>query len=85
MPGAELFAVSGCTACHIYAGAGATNLSAPDLTAIGSRHLSMRFEVAHLKCPSCVNPGSPMPRFASLGSRRLHQLAIFLADSKGVH
>ena len=33
------------------------------------------FQVAHLKCPSCVNPGSPMPPFAALGDENLAKLA----------
>jgi mono/diheme cytochrome c family protein len=81
--GARLFATAGCTACHTYAGSGSRNLGAPDLTAIGSRHLGIAFEIAHLKCPSCVNPGSPMPPFASLGKKRLRDVAIFLEASKG--
>jgi Cytochrome c len=84
-PGARLFATAGCTACHTYDGAGGSNLGAPDLTAIGRRHLGIRFQIAHLKCPSCVNPGSPMPPFASLGKRRLHRLAVFLEASRGTH
>jgi mono/diheme cytochrome c family protein len=83
VPGAKLFATAGCTACHTYNGAGGSNLGAPDLTDIGSRNLTKQFQVAHLKCPSCVNPGSPMPSFASLGPARLNQLAIFLNASKG--
>jgi mono/diheme cytochrome c family protein len=83
IPGAKLFAVSGCTACHTYAGSGSSNLGAPDLTSIGSRNLGIQFQIDHLKCPSCVNPGSPMPKFASLGEKRLRQLAIFLEASKG--
>src|SRR4051794_40311656 len=82
-PGAELFATAGCTACHTYNGSGGSNLGAPDLTDIGSRNLGLQFQVNHLKCPSCVNPGSPMPPFASLGDERLKQLAIFLEASKG--
>jgi mono/diheme cytochrome c family protein len=82
--GARLFATAGCTACHTYDGAGSSNLGAPELTAIGRRHLGLRFQVKHLKCPSCVNPGSPMPPFASLGRKRLHELAIFLEASKGI-
>lgn len=82
--GAVLFSSSGCTLCHTYAGSGSANLGAPDLTAIGRRHLGIRFQIKHLKCPSCVSPGSPMPRFASLGKRRLHQLAVFLEASKGI-
>jgi mono/diheme cytochrome c family protein len=83
VPGAKLFAVSGCTACHTYMGTGSSALGAPDLTNIGTRHLGITFQINHLKCPSCVNPGSPMPKFASLGDARLRQLAIFLEDSKG--
>jgi hypothetical protein len=82
-PGAKLFAVAGCTACHVYLGAGSSNLGAPDLTEIGSRNLGIQFQIDHLKCPSCVNPGSPMPKFESLGETRLRQLAIFLEASKG--
>ncbi|MGZ4340162.1 MAG: c-type cytochrome [Gaiellaceae bacterium] len=81
--GATLFATAGCTACHTYDGAGGSNLGAPDLTSIGSRISSKSFQVAHLKCPSCVTPGSPMPSFASLGDARLQQLAAFLVASKG--
>jgi hypothetical protein len=83
VPGARLFATAGCTACHTYLGSGSTNLGAPDLTAIGARNLGIDFEIRHLKCPSCVNPGSPMPPFESLGPKRLQQLAIFLEASKG--
>jgi mono/diheme cytochrome c family protein len=82
-PGAKLFAVAGCTACHTYLGTGSSNLGAPDLTQIGTRNLGIDFQVRHLKCPSCVNPGSPMPKFESLGDQRLHQLAVFLEASKG--
>jgi mono/diheme cytochrome c family protein len=81
--GVTLFATAGCTACHTYDGAGGSNLGAPDLTSIGSSISSKSFQVAHLKCPSCVNPGSPMPSFASLGEARLQELATFLVDSKG--
>jgi mono/diheme cytochrome c family protein len=82
-PGAKLFAVAGCTACHTYLGTGSSNLGAPDLTAIGTRNLGLDFQVRHLKCPSCVVPGSPMPKFESLGDERLRQLATFLEASKG--
>jgi len=81
--GTRVFATAGCTACHTYDGAGTSNLGAPDLTAIGRRHLGIRFQISHLKCPSCVNPGSPMPPFGSLGTNRLRELAIFLEASKG--
>jgi menaquinol-cytochrome c reductase cytochrome b/c subunit len=83
LAGANLFAVSGCTACHTYLGAGGSNLGAPDLTSIGSKGLGIDFQVRHLECPSCVNAGSPMPSFKSLGTQALHQLATFLEASKG--
>ena len=83
--GAAIFDSAKCTVCHTYAGSGSTRLGAPDLTAIGSRHFGIRFQVAHLKCPSCVIPGSPMPPSRSLGPRQLHQLAVFLEASKGTH
>jgi ubiquinol-cytochrome c reductase cytochrome b subunit/menaquinol-cytochrome c reductase cytochrome b/c subunit len=83
VPGARLFATAGCTSCHSYLGTGSSNLGAPDLTAIGTRNLGIDFQIRHLQCPSCVTPGSPMPKFASLGDTRLRQLAIFLESSKG--
>jgi menaquinol-cytochrome c reductase cytochrome b/c subunit len=83
LPGAKLFASSGCTACHTDLGTGSSNLGAPDLTDIGSKHLGIDFQIRHLKCPSCVNPGSPMPKFESLGEANLRKLAIFLEASKG--
>src|SRR6476659_156328 len=83
VPGAKLFWVAGCTACHTYLGSGGAQLGAPDLTSIGTRNLGIDFQVRHLKCPSCVNPGSPMPKSESLGDQRLHDLAVFLEASKG--
>jgi menaquinol-cytochrome c reductase cytochrome b/c subunit len=81
--GANLFAESGCTNCHTYLGTGSSNLGAPDLTAEGARGKGIRFQIDHLKCPSCVNPGSPMPAFAALGDDNLRKLAVFLEASKG--
>jgi menaquinol-cytochrome c reductase cytochrome b/c subunit len=81
--GARIFAVSGCTTCHTYLGVGSSNLGAPDLTAEGAKNKGVAFQIAHLKCPSCVNKGSPMPVFAPLGEENLRKLAIFLEASKG--
>ena len=85
IPGARLFESAGCTVCHTYAGSGTTVLNAPPLTSIGKRHLGVQFQIAHLKCPACVNPGSPMPPSKSLGEARLRALAVFLEASKGTH
>jgi len=84
LAGAKLFAVSGCLNCHTYISDGGENLGAPVLTAEGAKGKGIAFQVAHLKCPACVNAGSPMPSFAGLGDDNLKKLAAFLEASKGV-
>jgi len=81
--GGVLFAQSGCLNCHVYLGSGAQNLGAPELTAEGAKNKGIKWQVDHLKCPSCVNPGSPMPAFAGLGDENLTKIATFLEASKG--
>ena len=81
--GATLFAVVGCLNCHTYLGVGSHNLGAPDLSDEGSKNKGVAFQIAHLKCPPCVNPGSPMPRFDNQGAKNLQALAVFLEASKG--
>jgi menaquinol-cytochrome c reductase cytochrome b/c subunit len=81
--GANLFAESGCTNCHTYLGTGSSNLGAPDLSSEGAKHKGIQFQIDHLKCPSCVNAGSPMPSFKDLGEDNLRKLATFLEASKG--
>ena len=85
VPGVNLFARAGCTACHTYDGVGGALLGAPNLTDIANRHLGIATQIKHLNDPSSVTPGSPMPSFSSLGQERLRQLAIFLEASKGTH
>jgi mono/diheme cytochrome c family protein len=83
LAGANLFAESGCVSCHTYLGTGSSNLGAPELSAEGSKNKGIDFQIRHLKCPSCENPGSPMPPFAALGEDNLRKLATFLEASKG--
>ena len=83
VPGARLFAQSGCLTCHTYLGTGSSNLGAPDLTKEGAKGRGVDFQIRHLQCPSCVTPGSPMPPFAQLGDDNLRKIAIFLEASKG--
>ena len=83
VPGATLFASIGCLNCHSYLGTGGGYAGAPDLSAEGAKGKGIQFQINHLKCPSCVNAGSPMPPFAALGDKRIHQLAVFLEASKG--
>ena len=81
--GARRFASIGCLNCHTYLGVGNHNLGAPDLSAEGAKNKGLAFEIAHLKCPSCVNKGSPMPSFQTQGIANLTALATFLDASKG--
>jgi quinol---cytochrome c reductase cytochrome c subunit, bacillus type len=83
LAGARLFAKSACTSCHTYLGTGSSNIGAPDLSSEGAKGRGIKFQIDHLKCPSCVNAGSPMPPFASLGEDNLRKLARFLEASKG--
>ena len=80
--GAELFAESGCTNCHIYAGSGVANLGAPDLTGIGTS-----LDRARLK-QYVANPrqfgNQVMPVYGeTLTDQQLDQIAAFLEASKG--
>jgi menaquinol-cytochrome c reductase cytochrome b/c subunit len=81
--GATIFALAGCMGCHTYLGAGTPNLGAPDLSTEGAKGRGEEFQIDHLKCPSCVNPGSPMPPFANFTDEQYQQLATFLEESKG--
>jgi cbb3-type cytochrome oxidase cytochrome c subunit len=84
--GALLFTQAGCTTCHTYLGTGSSNLGAPDLSKEGAKGRGIQFQINHLKCPSCVTPGSPMPSFAKLDEQApgsLRDLATFLEASKG--
>ena len=83
VPGAKIFAQLPCLGCHTYLGSGSSNLGAPDLTAEGTKGRTTQWQIDHLKCPSCVTPGSVMPPFQDLGEENLRNLAIFLNASKG--
>ena len=84
VPGAKLFAVAGCTVMPHVPRLRAPRTSARPTSPRSEReNLGIPFQIRHLQCPSCVNPGSPMPKFDSLGLKRLTELAIFLESSKG--
>jgi cytochrome c2 len=80
--GARLFATSGCTACHTYLGTGTSALGAPDLSDIGRSGQGVDFFARYVADPSKFG-NNVMPKFESLGKERLHQIAVFLAASKG--
>ncbi len=83
VPGARLFATSGCLTCHTYLGTGSSNLGAPDLSEEGKKGRGLKFQIDHLKSPSALVPGSAMPPFAALGDENLRKIAVFLEASKG--
>jgi cytochrome c2 len=80
--GATVFASSGCTACHTYLGTGSSNLGAPDLSAIGKGGQGPEFFANYVADPSKAG-NNIMPKFAALGDTKLHQLGVFLSESKG--
>ena len=80
--GATVFASSGCTACHTYLGTGSSNLGAPDLSAIGKSGQGPDFFSTYVADPSKAG-NNVMPKFAALGKTKLHQLGVFLSESKG--
>jgi cbb3-type cytochrome oxidase cytochrome c subunit len=80
--GAKVFASSGCTACHTYLGTGSSNLGAPDLSSIGKNGQGPEFFSKYVADPSKFG-NNVMPKFASLGQVKLHQLGVFLSESKG--
>jgi hypothetical protein len=83
LAGARVFAESGCTNCHTYGRTGFANLGAPDLTAEGTKGRSVRRLAAYIRCPGCFKADTAMPPFRALGLTDLHNLALFLAASKG--
>src|ERR671929_1549376 len=80
--GANAFASSGCTACHTYLGTGGGNLGAPDLSAEGTKGKGVQGLQSYIADPSKFG-NTVMPKFASLGDKTLHQIAVFLDASKG--
>jgi menaquinol-cytochrome c reductase cytochrome b/c subunit len=80
--GAEVFAESGCTNCHLYLGSGVANLGAPPLEGVGER-----LDRAQLRA-YVANPrqfgNQVMPVYGeSLTEEQLNQIAAFLEASKG--
>jgi menaquinol-cytochrome c reductase cytochrome b/c subunit len=81
--GATLFGEVGCANCHMYAGEGATNLGAPDLTDIGSLGRGEDYWIRWVRNPQELKPGTAMPPFPTLTDEQLRDIAVFLEASKG--
>jgi mono/diheme cytochrome c family protein len=83
LEGANLFSQVGCMNCHTYAGQGASNLGAPDLTDIGDAGRSDEYWMRWIHNPQDIKPGTQMPAFPLLSDEQLSALATFLNASKG--
>jgi cytochrome c2 len=81
LPGALIFVESSCLNCHVYAGQGAQNLGAPELTLEGTRNRGIDWQIGHLKDPPAFTPGSQMPPFGNFTDQQYQDLAIFLEAS----
>lgn len=81
--GANIFAEVGCLNCHVYAGEGAQNLGAPELTEIGTGGEDEDYWVRWVRNPQSIEPGSPMPAFPNLTDEQLQAIAAFLEASQG--
>jgi menaquinol-cytochrome c reductase cytochrome b/c subunit len=81
MAGAEIFASSGCTACHTYLGTGSSNAGAPDLSDEGTKGRTKDFLMRYIRDPSQFG-NTVMPKFG-FTDEQLSQLAEFLLASKG--
>jgi menaquinol-cytochrome c reductase cytochrome b/c subunit len=79
--GAEIFASSGCTACHTYLGTGSSNAGAPDLSDEGTKGRSKDFLMRYIQDPSQFG-NTVMPKFG-FTDEQLSELAEFLLASKG--
>jgi menaquinol-cytochrome c reductase cytochrome b/c subunit len=81
--GARIFALSGCTNCHTYLGAGTSNAGAPDLSSIGkTSNRGVEGFATYVSDPSAAG-NNVMPKFADLGQDNLRKLGAFLEASKG--
>lgn len=80
--GAEVFAESGCTNCHLYLGSGVANLGAPDLSNWGATGTASRAR-AYVANPRQFG-NQVMPVYGNtLTDEQLDQIAAFLEASKG--
>jgi menaquinol-cytochrome c reductase cytochrome b/c subunit len=79
--GAEIFASSGCTACHTYLGTGSSNAGAPDLSDEGTKGRTKDYLMRYIRDPSQFG-NTVMPKFG-FTDEQLSQLADFLLASKG--
>jgi menaquinol-cytochrome c reductase cytochrome b/c subunit len=82
LKGASVFASQTCLTCHTYLGAGASNVGAPDLSAIGSGQ-NVAFFRDYIPNAATKYGNKAMAVFAGLPKDQVDDIAAFLAASKG--
>jgi menaquinol-cytochrome c reductase cytochrome b/c subunit len=81
--GARLFAGAGCQQCHVYLGAGSSNLGAPELTAIGAGDQGVDYFARYVADPSQFG-NNVMPKYGEdFSQEQLNAIGEFLNASKG--
>lgn len=84
--GAQLFASTGCAACHRIAGTGANGIAGPDLTHVGSRQSlgagilpnNRGTLMGWIANAQAIKPGNRMPAYSMLSADDLRALAVYL-------
>ncbi|MEN5231020.1 cytochrome c oxidase subunit II [Brevundimonas naejangsanensis] len=90
LPGARVFAASGCAACHTIRGTEANGLAGPDLTHVGSRQTlgagilpnNQGTMAGWIADSQGIKPGNRMPSYPVLTGRELRDLAAYLDSLK---
>ena len=80
--GADLVGKVGCLGCHTYAGQGASQTGAPDITAVGQQGRGEDYWVQWVRNASELG-GQGMPPFLNLTDEQLRDIGVFLDASKG--
>lgn len=84
--GAELFAATGCAACHRIGGTEANGLAGPDLTHMGTRRTlgagilpnNRGTMIGWIANSQAIKPANRMPAYSSLNAQDLNALAVYL-------
>jgi cytochrome c oxidase subunit 2 len=90
MPGAAVFAASGCGACHTIRGTEANGLAGPDLTHVGSRQTlgagilpnNQGTMAGWIADSQGLKPGNRMPSYPVLTGQELRDVAAYLDSLK---
>jgi cbb3-type cytochrome oxidase cytochrome c subunit len=79
LAGREIYARSGCSACHSIHGKGGK--IGPDLTHVGTRRPEAEWHLRHFRDPQAVVPGSIMPK-VDLTKKELRDLTDYMLSLK---